>query len=113
MSLLSELKETIDGCGITLETGVFSGVPPDTYAVITPLSDTFDLHADNLPGMDVQETRISIFSKGNYTEVKDTLTYALLENDFVITDRRYIGHEDDTGYHHTAIDVAKAYETEV
>ena len=28
---------------------------------------------------------------------------------FTITDRRYIGHEDDTGYHHYAIDVAKYY----
>ena len=113
MSLLSELKETIDGCGITLETGVFSGTAPDTYAVITPLIDTFDLHADDLPGYDIQEARVSIFSKGNYTETKDALTAALLTEDFVITDRRYIAHEDDTGYHHVAIDVAKAYETEV
>ena len=29
-----------------------------------------------------------------------------------ITDRRYIGHEDDTGYHHYAIDVAHHYELE-
>ena len=29
--------------------------------------------------------------------------------DFTITDRRYIGHEDDTGFHHYAIDVAKLY----
>jgi len=27
-----------------------------------------------------------------------------------VTDRRYIGHEDDTDYHHYAIDVAKEYE---
>ena len=27
----------------------------------------------------------------------------------MITDRRYIGHEDDTGYHHYAMDVAKLY----
>ena len=30
--------------------------------------------------------------------------------DITITDRRYIAHEDDTGYHHFAIDVAKDYE---
>jgi len=36
----------------------------------------------------------------------------LLQADFVITDRRYIGYEYDTGYHHYAIDVAKEYETE-
>lgn len=112
MSLLSELKVIIEDCGIDLETGVFSDTPPETYAVITPLSDTFDLHADNLPEFDIQEARISLFSKGNYTEIKDALTSALLWADVVITDRRYISHEDDTGYHHTAIDVAKAYEME-
>ena len=30
--------------------------------------------------------------------------------DFCITDRRYIAHEDDTGFHHYAIDVAKLYQ---
>ena len=43
---------------------------------------------------------------------KKQLSKALLSADFTITDRRYIGHEDDTGYHHYAIDVAKTYETE-
>jgi hypothetical protein len=33
----------------------------------------------------------------------------LLNDDFTVTERRYIGHEDDTGYHHYAIDVAKNY----
>ena len=37
---------------------------------------------------------------------------ALLEAGITITDRRYIGHEDDTGYHHFAIDTAKHYELE-
>ena len=35
---------------------------------------------------------------------------AILAAGITITDRRYIGHEDDTGYHHYAIDVAKNYE---
>ena len=43
---------------------------------------------------------------------KKRLCKALLTADFVITERRYIGHDDDTGYHHYAIDVAKLYETE-
>ena len=33
-----------------VETGVFSDAAPDTYLVLTPLSDTFDLHADNRSG---------------------------------------------------------------
>ena len=44
-------------------------------------------------------------------ELKDE-TFALLNADFTVTERRYIGHEDDTGYHHYAIDVAKNYRLE-
>ena len=45
MSLLSEVKQVVEQCDIPVETGVFSDVPPDTYAVLTPLSDSFDIHA--------------------------------------------------------------------
>lgn len=109
MSLLSEVKAIIETCKIPVETGVFSDVPPDTYAVLTPLADSFDVHADNKPGMDVQEVRLSLFSKENYLKTKNTIVHALLAADITITNRRYIGHEDDTGYHHYAIDVAKSY----
>ena len=112
MSLLSEIKAAVTGCGLPVETGVFSGEPPEEYVVVTPLADTYELHADNLPGYEAQEARLSLFSKGNYTAIKDTLVRALLGADFCITDRRYIGHEDDTGFHHYALDVAKTYEME-
>ena len=95
--------------GLPVETGVFSDEPPGEYVVVTPLADTYELHADNLPGYETQEARLSLFSKGNYLKRKGQLSNALLAADFVITDRRYIGHEDDTGYHHYAIDVAKLY----
>ncbi|AFC63694.1 hypothetical protein [Enterococcus faecium] len=109
MSLLSELKTVIEAVGLPVETGVFSDEPPEEYVVVTPLADTYELHADNLPGYETQEARLSLFSKGNYLKRKGQLSKALLAADFVITDRRYIGHEDDTGYHHYAIDVAKLY----
>ena len=109
MSLLSELKTLIETVGLPVETGVFSGESPEEYVVVTPLADTYELHADNLPGYETQEARLSLFSKGNYLKRKRQLSKALLAADFVITDRRYIGHEDDTGYHHYAIDVAKLY----
>ena len=109
MSLLAEVKAIIETCKIPVETGVFSDAPPDTYAVLTPLSDSFDIHADNQPGVDVQEVRLSLFSKENYLKTKNTIVHALLAEDITITNRRYIGHEDDTGYHHYAIDVAKSY----
>ena len=44
--------------------------------------------------------------------MKNQLVRSLIGADFMITDRRYLGHEDDTGYHHYAIDVAKNYELE-
>ena len=107
MSLLSEIKAAVNGCGLPVETGVFSDEPPVEYVVVTPLADTYELHADNLPEYETQEARLSLFTKGNYLKRKEQLSKALLAADFVITDRRYIGHEDATGYPHHAIDVAK------
>ena len=112
MSILSELNVLCETANIPVETGVFSGVPPDEYLVLTPLTDTFTVFGDNKPLADINEVRISLFSKNNYLQRKNQLVRMLLQADFVITDRRYIGHEDDTGYHHYAIDVAKFYELE-
>ena len=111
MSLLSELNTIISPL-VPLETGVFSVPAPDRYAVITPMVDTFELFTDDKPRNEIQEARISLFDKGSYTAVKNQIVRLLLEADFIITDRRYIGHEDDTGYFHYAIDVAKNYELE-
>ena len=113
MSLLSELNTIAESCGVPVETGVFSDAAQDTYLVLTPLSDSFDLHADNQPSIDVQEVRLSLFCKENYTKIKNRLVKAALNADMTITDRRYIGFETDTGYHHYVIDVAKIYELEV
>ena len=111
MSVLEELNTLISHL-VPIETGVFSDTPPDKYMVITPLVDTFELHGDNEPGYEIQEARLSLFVKGNYTQLKKTIVCSLLSADFTITDRRYIGHEDDTGFHHYAIDVAKLYKLE-
>lgn len=112
MSLLSELNTLLTDCGIPVETGIFSDKAPDAYLVITPLSDSFEFHADNAPGCETQEARLSLFTKGSYTKLKNDLVRALLGADFYITDRRYIGFEAETGYHHYAIDVAQIYELE-
>lgn len=109
MSILLELNRIVDGLGILVETGVFKDKAPDEYVVITPLADTFDVHADNRPQFEIQEARLSLFSKNNYQVRKNQLVRAFLDADFTVTDRRYIGHEDDTDYHHYAIDVAKEY----
>ena len=111
MSLLSDLNTLISPL-VPVETGVFSEPAPDRYAVITPMVDTFELYTDDKPRHEIQEARISLFDKGSYTAVKNQIVRILLDADFIITDRRYVGYEDDTGYHHYAIDVAKYYELE-
>ena len=110
MSILKELNGILDGLGISVETGVFKGKAPDEYAVVTPMADVFEGFADNTPHFETQEARISLFSKNNYQRRKNQIVKALLASEFEITDRRYIGHEDDTGYHHYGLDAAKLYE---
>jgi len=112
MSVLADIQSALSGLGIPIETGVFSEKAPAKYIVVVPLADTFDLHADNAPGCDVQEARISIYAQGSYTKEKNAIVKALLAADMTITDRRYIGYENDTGYHHYAVDVAQYYEME-
>ena len=112
MNILQELNTLLTGLGIPVETGVFSDIAPDQYLVITPLADTFPLHADNRPLNETQEARISLFSKGNYLSRKNQIVHALINADFTITDRLYVGYEDDTKYHHYSVDVAANYELE-
>jgi len=112
MSLLSELNSILDPLDIPVETGVFSESPPDEYLVITPMSDRLDLFADNQNYMIVSEARLSLFTKKNYNKRKKELTKVLQVGGMTITDRQYVGYENDTKFHHYAIDVMKEYETE-
>ena len=112
MSLLSDLTAILAPLNIPIETGVFKDKAPDTYLVLVPMSDSFTLHADNAPGIDIQEVRISIYTKGNYSTLKNNIVQALLSADLTITGRNYIGYETDTGYHHYNVDVADYLETE-
>lgn len=112
MSLLRELH-TIVEYYLPVETGVFSGAAPDEYAVIVPMADVYELYLDDLPQYETQEARVSLFSKRNYQHCKRQIVHALWAADITVTDRRYVGHEDDTGYHHYVIDVAKTYPARV
>ena len=112
MSILEDLTSILATKGIPVETGIFSDEAPDTYIVITPLSDTFDLHADNAPGVDIQEARLSLYTKGSYTALKNRIVRLLLREDFTITGRTYNGYKTDTGYHHYTVDAARHYEFE-
>jgi len=112
MSITAELDALISGLGLPVETGVFSGKAPDEYVIVTPLGDTFALCADNRPEYETQEARLSLYCKGNYMAIKRRLVKALIEAGFTITDRRYLGREDDTGYHHYFADALKLYSWE-
>ena len=112
MSVLADLQTTLGGLQIPIETGVFTDKAPDQYMVVVPLSDTFELNADNTPEGETQEARISIYTQGSYTKAKNAVVKALLRDDFTITGRQYIGYETETGYHHYNVDVAKYYELE-
>lgn len=107
--ILDELVTIMDGLRIPVETASFSGKVPDQYVVLTPMEDVFEIFADNTPQMDVCSVRVSLFSKTNYLYTKDLLVDALLSAGFTVTLRRYIGREDDSGYHHYVVDVEKEY----
>jgi len=112
MSILTELNNLLNGLSVPVETGVFSGKAPEEYVVITPMADTYPVYADNRPQAEIQEARLSLFSKSNYLNRKRQITKALLDADFTVTSRLFVGREDDTGYYAYAIDVAKNYELE-
>jgi len=111
VNILSDLNTALSSLGIPVETGVFSYTAPEEYLVITPLNELF-VFADNSPYQEIQQARLSLFTKGNYVSVKNSIVLQLLDADFTISERRYIGREDDTGYHHYAIDVEKEYTTQ-
>ena len=110
MSMLEELNMIVESAGLPVETGVFSGTAPDEYVVITPISEHFALFSDDAPGMNIEEARLSLFSKKNYIQKKDLLVRMLLTAGFTVADRRYIGYEADTGYHHYSVDVMQERE---
>lgn len=112
MSILADVKEMLEGLNVPVMTGVYKDEAKDEYAVLVPLADSFPISADNMPITDVQELRITLFSKGNYMKLKNRVVSSLLKNDFCITGRKYNGYETDTGYYQYTIDVAKNYEIE-
>ncbi|MGJ9616257.1 hypothetical protein ACRQGJ_00175 [Actinotignum sp. GS-2025b] len=105
--LLENLSHIAKKLGLAYAVSCYTDSPaPDTYLVFTPLTDSFEIFADNTPGIEIEEARISLFTKTNYLALRDLITKALISARLVITARRYIAYEDDTGYHHYSIDVS-------
>lgn len=109
--ILNELNTMLDALHIPVMTGFFSATEPapDVYCVLTPIGSEFDLDADDWPQYDVQEVRMTIFTKSNYIRLIRRITQKLLEINFYITDRTFVGYDREFGYNQYAIDVQKEY----
>lgn len=112
MSILSECKSIMESLSLPVESGSYHGNAPQQYTVLIPLSDTFSLYSDNKPNCNIEEVRISLYSKTNYLTLKNRILKALLAMDFTITNKCYVEYEAESGYHHYVIDVQKHYEWE-
>ena len=80
MMLLEKLISLFSQLDVPIETGIFSGQAPEQYIVLIPVISTYELYADNLPEQDVEEVRISIYSKTNYLSIKRSLEKISLQN---------------------------------
>lgn len=107
--MLSELIALLSPI-LPTETSVFKGEKEDKYAVLTPMMDRFQLYVNDSPGFYVEEVKVSLFIQGNYLETKNQIINLLLKSGFDITEMKYVGLEDDTGYHHYSINTEKTYE---
>lgn len=106
-ALLEQLTMIADELGLPFEVGLYTATTgPETYLVATPLTDVLDVFADNQPSVEVEEVRLALFTRGNYLNLRNRITRALLDAGLTITARTYVGFEADTGFHHYAIDVA-------
>ncbi|WP_172119277.1 hypothetical protein [Actinomyces faecalis] len=103
--LLEHLTTTCEKLGLPVRVALFTETPlPEAFVVLTPLVDTLALYGGNTPGAQVEEARLSVYVRGDYLPLRGQLTAALLAAGVTITVRSYIGFEDETGYHHYAID---------
>lgn len=112
MNILEQLQAIMEPLDIPVETGIFTNPAPPQYVVIVPLIDTFELDADDMPLAEIQEARLSIFSKENYIALKNRIVRAVLAAGMTVTQRQFIEYETDTGYYHYNVDVAHYYDLE-
>ncbi|AOZ73083.1 hypothetical protein BSR29_03020 [Boudabousia liubingyangii] len=108
MECLELLMRLFNGLGMPVFTGSFPPQQVGNYIVLTPLADVYDLHADNAPGVEIQYVRVNIFTTGSYKLHATNIPPMLRNAGLTITERRYIGHDPEAGYHHYVIEVALA-----
>lgn len=113
MSIFEELNAIFDNLNIPVQTAEFTDMPPpESYSVLTPVSDDFDFYAGDKPLVEINAVRITILTKHNYTAIVRKITNELLKNEFDITQRRYVSLDVETKYHQYAIDCEKYYNFE-
>ncbi|MCL2532411.1 MAG: hypothetical protein FWE40_09740 [Oscillospiraceae bacterium] len=106
-NLVADLTALLATLDVASFIGAFPKTPPDLYAVLTPMDDSFAVQGDGMPLDEEQQVRISLFSRGNYRVTKAAIERAVLSAGMTILGRRYVGFE--TEHHHVAIDVANLY----
>ena len=109
MDLLTDLSAILCELGIPHETGAHTDPAPDTYAILSPLGDSFAVEGDGHPLDEQQEVRISLWCRDDYRALKRRIERAVLAADMTVTSRRYVRFETETEYHIYAIDVANLY----
>ena len=111
MIILHSLKAICDDRKLPVMTGGYippqGEAAPTTYIVLTPMDDELTAYADDMPHLEIQSARLTLFSKSNYLSLRESLRDAILAAGLTISDMRFIEHEPDTGYYHYAIDVEK------
>lgn len=70
MNILSDLYTALSTLDIPIETGVFKDNAPERYIVLVPMVESFDLHVDNAPGVDVQEVRLHYIPRATTSRIK-------------------------------------------
>jgi len=112
VSILNELSGYFNSFGIPCFTDRFPLKAPETYAVLTPMSDGLALYSEGKPEFEIPDVRISLYTRENYKSTVSKITSWLLNNKFYIIDRLYLGYEGETEnakYYHYVIDVQKIY----
>lgn len=110
MSLLSEIKSAVAAAGFTVEAGRFSASPPSLYAVLIPLPTRTTLSCDDAPTREQENARIAIYTRDDQiTAHASSVVAALRAAGINITDRSYVGVDDDTGMYQYDVDAAKEY----
>lgn len=105
MSIYEMIIKSLKPLDIHVSQNQNRGKAKETYVTMIPLYDTYKVFSDNKPRIEVTGVQLAVFTKGNYLKTVKKISKALIEDDFTITNKKYIEFEEDTKLHHYVIDV--------